>query len=73
MLTDTECTPPWAHTWKPDEVMLLTDHGASHRDAIAPFVLSRPQWLVAADGEVELVDAYAPMHGPRAKRVRGKK
>ena len=28
---------------------------------------------VAADGEVELVDAYAPMHGPRAKRVRGKK
>ena len=32
--------------------MLLTDHGASHRDAIAPFVLSRPQWLVAADGEV---------------------
>ena len=32
--------------------MLLTDHGASHRDAIAPFVLSRPQWLVAPDGEV---------------------
>ena len=28
---------------------------------------------VAADGEVELVDAYAPMHGSRAKRVRGKK
>ena len=28
---------------------------------------------VAADGEVELVDAYAPMHGPRAKRVRGGK
>ena len=28
---------------------------------------------VAADGEVELVDAYAPMHGPHAKRVRGKK
>ena len=52
MLTDTECTPPWAHTWKPDEVMLFTDHGASHRDAIAPFVLSRPQWLVAPDGEV---------------------
>ena len=28
---------------------------------------------VAADGEVELVDAYAPMHGGPAKRVRGKK
>ena len=52
VLTDTECTVPWAHTWKPEEVMLLTDHGASHRDAIAPFVLSRPQWLVAPDGEV---------------------
>ena len=49
-LTDNECTAPWAHTWKPKEVMLLTDHGASAHDAIAPFVLSRPPWLVSADG-----------------------
>ena len=28
---------------------------------------------VAADGEVELVDAYAPMHGGAGKYVRGKR
>ena len=48
VLTDNECTSPTSHTWKPREVLGITDHGPGAYDAVAPFVLSRPPWLVAA-------------------------
>ena len=52
VLTDNECTAPWAHTWKPHEIMMLTDHGPKKHDSVAPFVLSRPAWLVSPTGTV---------------------
>ena len=38
VLTDNECTSPTSHTWKPREVLGITDHGPGAYDAVAPFV-----------------------------------
>jgi len=47
VLTDNECPPPWTGFGHPERpVIKLKDHGPGKYDAVAPFVLSRPPWLV---------------------------
>ena len=46
VLTDNECQPPWTGSRRMKGLIEMTDHNPSANDVLAPFVLSRPWWLV---------------------------
>jgi hypothetical protein len=48
ILTHKECPPPWVGHGVPPGLSKMVDHGPGKFDIIAPFVLSKPPWLVGA-------------------------
>ena len=47
VLTDNECPGPWTGFGQPPGGLIkIKDHGPGKYDSVAPFVLSRPPWLV---------------------------
>ncbi len=65
VLTDNECTPPWIGSRKPSSIQ-VTDHAARGNNVMAPFVLSRPWWLVGASRTER--DPPAPVRMPWSDR-----
>ena len=49
VLTDNECPAPWTGSRKKKGLIELTDHNPGSHDVVAPFVLSKPWWLVGAE------------------------
>ena len=49
VLTDNECQPPWTGSRRMKGMIELTDHNPSNNDILAPFVLSKPWWLIGAE------------------------
>ncbi|KAL3910907.1 MAG: hypothetical protein SGPRY_008890 [Prymnesium sp.] len=62
VLTDNECPPPWIGmglaSWP---TVMVKDHGPGKHDVIAPFVLSRPAWLVGRNS-VKQAPRVVPWH-----------
>lgn len=51
VLTDNECPVPWINFGTPSVPFIkITDHSPGRFDVVAPFVLSRPPWLVDPAG-----------------------
>ena len=59
VLTDNECTPPWVGSRRLKGLIELTDQNPKENDILAPFVLTKPWWLVGAARRK--VDAAAPV------------
>ena len=66
VLTDNECQPPWTGSRIKKGLIKLTDHNPNANDIVAPFVLSKPWWLVGADKKP--TDSAAPSLVPWASR-----
>eukprot|EP00900_Chrysochromulina_parva_P022271 jgi/Chrpa1/4678/Chrysochromulina_OHIO_Genome00001508-RA len=58
VLTDNECMPPWTGSKRMKGLIELTDQGPHENDVLAPFVLTKPWWLVG--GTRGPSDAPAP-------------
>jgi hypothetical protein len=58
VLTDNECLPPWTGSKRMKGLIELTDQGPHGNDVLAPFVLTKPWWLVG--GTRGPSDAPAP-------------
>ena len=62
-LTNNECKPPWTGAPRPRDLYSVTDRSARRYGVVAPFVVSRPPWLVGASA------AGAPAFVPWADRA----
>ena len=58
VLTDNECMPPWTGSRRMKGLVELTDQNPHGNDILAPFVLTKPWWLVGATRRP--MDAAAP-------------
>ena len=66
VLTDNECMPPWTGTKRHKGLIELTDQSPHVNDILAPFVLTKPWWLVGAARTPS--DAPAPEEVPWSRR-----
>ena len=58
VLTDNECMPPWTGSKRYKGLIELTDQAPHFNDVLAPFVLTKPWWLVG--GSRGPIDPPAP-------------
>ena len=66
VLTDNECMPPWTGSRRLKGLIELTDQNPHGNDILAPFVLTKPWWLVGAARKPS--DAAAPELVPWGQR-----